>query len=469
MLVTLIYIPIVTLIIININLLIFKNVELYKSFKFIGVSFDKLIKIINILSINITLSYSLYIWIKYPTLNNLYPSNSWMEGYNILNMPLVILSIFILLISILTIWYMNVNINLICIIILFLEICLTGAFLCNNILIFLFLFEASSIPIYILILYCGSDRRERLKSAYYFMFFTLYGSISLLLAIINNFGVEQIELFMDINSENLTKIIWLLLFITFAVKIPLFPVHVWLPYAHVEASTATSILLAAIMLKLGGYGMIKFMIASLNININIYFRNFAIWICIIGCVYGSLVAIRQIDLKRQIAFTSIAHMSFSTIGIWTLNDTGIKGMVYLMLSHGLTSAILFYKIGIISSRYHTRSVLAISGLSASMPIFSSIFLFASMANVGFPGTSGFIPEFIIITAAIKAIPLITIFLIFGMVLTTAGSFLVLLRILFGNNKYIINIDITKLEMIICLIIIIPIIIIGLLDILDSSI
>jgi len=162
-------------------------------------------------------------------------------------------------------------------------------------------------------------------------------------------------------------------------------------------------------------------------------------------------------------------MSFSTIGIWTLNDTGIKGMVYLMLSHGLTSAILFYKIGIISSRYHTRSVLAISGLSASMPIFSSIFLFASMANVGFPGTSGFIPEFIIITAAIKAIPLITIFLIFGMVLTTAGSFLVLLRILFGNNKYIINIDITKLEMIICLIIIIPIIIIGLLDILDSSI
>jgi NADH-quinone oxidoreductase subunit M len=202
----------------------------------------------------------------------------------------------------------------------------------------------------------------------------------------------------------------------------------------VEASTPTSIILAALMLKLGGYGVLKFMLPAFSIETHLFFRPFAILICILGTIYGGFVALRQIDMKRQIAFSSISHMSFATLGIFTLSDAGIKGSIYLMLSHGLTSAALFYLVGILSDRYHTRSIMAFSGLLTSMPVFSFFLIIMSLANVGFPGTSGFLPEVIILVAVISTMPATLFPILLGMLLTTASSLIFLLRLLFGHTK-----------------------------------
>jgi NADH-quinone oxidoreductase subunit M len=222
-----------------------------------------------------------------------------------------------------------------------------------------------------------------------------------------------------------------------------------LPYAHVEASTATSIILAALMLKLGGYGVLKFMLPLFTIQTHLFFRPLALLICVLGIIYGGFAAMRQIDMKRQIAFSSISHMSFSTLGIFTFTNIGIKGSVYLMLSHGLTSAALFYLVGVLSDRYHTRSIMAFSGLLSTMPIFSFFLIVISLANVGFPGTSGFVPEFFILLALISSAPTILLPVLIGMLFTTASSLIVLLRILFGTPKSVYSssawLDLTKLE------------------------
>lgn len=224
------------------------------------------------------------------------------------------------------------------------------------------------------------------------------------------------------------------MFIAFAVKIPLFPFHLWLPYAHVEASTATSIILAALMLKLGGYGMLKFMLPLFNLETHLFFRPLALFVCVLGTIYGGLAALRQIDLKRQVAFSSIAHMSFATIGVFTFTEIGAKGAVYLMLSHGLSSAALFYLIGVLSDRYHTRSILAYGGLLSTMPMFCFFLLVASLTNVGFPGTSGFLPELFVLVSVVSISPFLLFPILFGMFLTTASTLIALLRLMFGHLK-----------------------------------
>lgn len=188
------------------------------------------------------------------------------------------------------------------------------------------------------------------------------------------------------------------------------------------------------MLKLGGYGMLKFMLPLYNFYVHLYFRPAALVICIFGIIYGGLIALRQIDLKRQIAFSSISHMSFATLGIFTFTEIGVKGAMYLMLSHGLTSAILFYLVGILSERYHTRSILAYGGLLSIMPIFSFFLIVSSLANVGFPGTSGFLPELFVLVAVINMSPILVIPVLIGMLLTTASTLVMLLRLLFGHIK-----------------------------------
>lgn len=220
----------------------------------------------------------------------------------------------------------------------------------------------------------------------------------------------------------------------FAVKLPLFPLHIWLPHAHVEASTVTSIILAALMLKLGGYGVIKFMLPAFSNTTHLLYKAVALFISIVGLIYASLAALRQLDLKRQVAFSSIAHMSFTTVGIFTFTEAGIKGAVYLMVSHGLTSSALFFLIGVLSERFHTRSVLAFSGLLAVMPLFAFFFIYSNLANIGFPGTSGFVPEFYVLVSVISDSLRYLIPVLLGMFLTTAGSLVVLLRVLFGHLK-----------------------------------
>lgn len=188
------------------------------------------------------------------------------------------------------------------------------------------------------------------------------------------------------------------------------------------------------MLKLGGYGVLKYMLTFFSVQIHLYFQSFILLIAMVGVIYGGFAALRQLDLKRQIAFSSISHMSFSIFGIFTFSEVGIKGAVYLMLSHGLTSASLFYLIGILSERYHTRSIMAFGGLLGVMPIFAVFLIISSIANVGFPGTSGFLPEFFILLALFNNNIISFLPILLGMFLTTSGTLVLLLRVLYGHIK-----------------------------------
>lgn len=439
MLTPLFLIPITTLIFLNTLNRIFVTRNITVNIPFWGVSISFVNKVCLLLSLHINLAYSIILWKEYPKYNIfknilLYPSNSWFELQHNLNLPFIILSVGILIVALLTAWYSIINWILFINLILILEICLIGAFSCSSIFIFLLFFEASAIPVFILIIYCGSNRRERIKAAYYFLFFTLYGSISLLLVLINIFTIYQISFISELVHLNNNNTLWLLLFIAFAIKVPLFPFHLWLPYAHVEANTSVSIVLAAIMLKLGGYGILKFMLPLFDLKTHLFFRPLALTICILGIVYGGLVAIRQIDLKRQIAFSSISHMSFAILGIFTFTEIGSRGAVYLMLSHGLSSTALFYLIGILSERYHTRSIMAYGGLLSTMPWFAYFLIFMCLSNIGFPGTPSFIAELLILISTLSSSLFFIIPVLIGMFLTTVSTLILLLRLLFGHTK-----------------------------------
>lgn len=451
----------------------FRNQNSLSRHYIFGTSVIDITKIATLVSLHINLAYSIFLWKEYPKVGGInqfiYPTNSWFEIQNNLNLPFIILSIFILIIAVLTSWYSLINSQLFLSLILLIEICLISAFSCTNIFVFLLFFEASALPIFILMAYCGSDRRERLKASYYFIFFTLYGSLSLLLFIANVYVAYQIQFIYPSEHSTYNSVQWALLFIAFAVKIPLFPFHLWLPYAHVEANTSTSILLAALMLKLGGYGLIKFMLPLFTIEVHWIFQPAALLICAWGVLYGGLSALRQLDLKRQIAFSSISHMSFATLGIFMFNEAGLKGAIYLMLSHGLTSAALFYTVGMLSERYHTRSIMAYGGLLGVMPVFSFFVILFSLANVGFPGTSGFLPEVLVLASILRQFTWLGLPVLLGMFLTTASSLLLLLRSLFGHVKVNYSrsnyVDVTKLDCIILGALGFWVIILGLIDIL----
>jgi proton-translocating NADH-quinone oxidoreductase chain N len=267
---------------------------------------------------------------------------------------------------------------------------------------------------------------------------------------LNIYGVYQVD-FVGAGgapSGAVGNIFWFLLFVAFAVKVPLFPFHVWLPYAHVEASTTASIILAALLLKLGGYGILKFLLPVFSVNLQSLFQSAAFMICLIGVIYGSFCALRQIDMKRQIAFSSISHMSFAILGIFTYTEIGIKGGFYLMISHGLTSAALFFLVGVLSDRYHSRSVFAYSGLLAPMPLFIFFLAVISLANVGFPGTSGFVPELFVLVGIVSSSLYILLPTLLGMLLTTASGLLLVMRVAYGHLKAYSNFsfsDLTKLE------------------------
>jgi len=227
------------------------------------------------------------------------------------------------------------------------------------------------------------------------------------------------------------------------------------------------------MLKLGGYGLLKFMLPLFSPQIHLFFKPLAILISVLGIIYGGLSALRQIDLKRQIAFSSISHMSFATLGIFTFTDIGIKAAIYLMLSHGLTSTALFYLVGILSERYHTRSILSYSGLYNTMPLFTFFLLIASLANIGFPGTSGFVPEFLVIVSILNDSAYILLPTILGMFLTTASTLIMLLRLCFGHTKLLYTkssySDLVKLEFFILSVLSFLMILLGLYDILPATI
>ena len=283
---------------------------------------------------------------------------------------------------------------------LVLETLVIGVFTSLDLFLFYTFFEGTLVPMFLIIGIWGGA--NRIYASYKFFLYTLLGSVLMLLAMLwmaHETGTTSIpELKKYAFDPAVQPILWLAFFASFAVKMPMWPVHTWLPDAHVQAPTAGSVILAGILLKLGGYGFILFNLPMFP-QASQMFTPLVLTLSVIAVVYTSLVAFRQTDIKKLIAYSSVAHMGFVTMGIFAGNDTGVQGAVFQMLSHGLISGALFLCVGVIYDRMHTREIAFYGGLTARMPWYAAIFLMFTMANVGLPGTSGFIGEVLTMTGA----------------------------------------------------------------------
>ena len=339
-------------------------------------------------------------------------------------------------------------------------------FLVRNLFFFYIFFEAVLIPMFLIIIIWGS-RKRKIHASFVFFFFTFVGSLFMLLGVIwiwlNYNTLDIIYLNNYIAFYWLDQYyLWLLFFIAFAVKVPIFPFHTWLPEAHVEAPTGGSILLAGILLKLGLYGIIRILLPFFPLG-NIYYSPFVWVISFISIIYISLIIIQQVDLKKIIAYSSIAHMNFAILGIFVFNEYGMEGAIFTMLSHGLISSMLFFCIGILYDRYGERNLLYYSNLVQLMPKFSLIFFFALIANMGIPGMSSFIGEFLLLLSLSFKSYFLLFILSLSLFLTTIYCIWLYNRLSFGfmNFWFITKYkDLTNLEYFIAIIFIICILIFG---------
>ena len=343
--------------------------------------------------------------------------------------------------------------------ILVMETFMIGVFCSLDLVVFYLFFEAGLIPMFLIIGIWGGARR--VYSAFKFFLFTLLGSVLMLVAIISIYWitgttdvVKLYELGIDTKYQNL---LWLAFFSSFAVKTPMWPVHTWLPDAHVEAPTAGSVLLAAILLKMAGYGFIRFSIGLFPIGSE-YFVSFVYVLSLIAIIYTSLVALMQEDMKKLIAYSSVAHMGFVTLGIFTMTQQGLEGSIFQMISHGIISAALFLCVGVIYERMHTREIKRYGGIVEVMPKYSIIFMIFTLGALGLPGTTGFIGEFLILMGAFKDNFLVAVIASLGVILGAAYMLWLYKRVVFGEliNEDLKNlVDLNKSEVIILTLLAIP--------------
>ncbi len=322
--------------------------------------------------------------------------------------------------------------------ILLMETLMIGVFCSLDLIIFYLFFEGGLIPMFLIIGIWGGERR--VYSAFKFFLYTLLGSVLMLIAIISIYWisgttdvVKLYELGIDIRYQNL---LWLAFFSSFAVKTPMWPVHTWLPDAHVEAPTAGSVLLAAILLKMAGYGFIRFSL-GLFPNASEYFVPMIYILSLIAIIYTSLVALMQEDMKKLIAYSSVAHMGFVTLGIFTMTQQGIEGSIFQMISHGLVSAALFLSVGVIYDRMHTRLISSYGGIVSIMPKYAILLMIFVLGSIGLPGTSGFIGEFLILLSAFKKNILVAAIASLGIIFAAAYMLWLYKRVIFGellNNE-----------------------------------
>jgi len=316
---------------------------------------------------------------------------------------------------------------------LILETLMIGVFVALDLVLFYLLFEAGLIPMFLIIGIWGGKRR--VYASYKFFLYTLLGSVLMLLAIMAmywNAGTTDIPTLLAHKFPvSMQPWLWLAFFASFAVKMPMWPVHTWLPDAHVEAPTAGSVILAAILLKMGGYGFIRFSIPMFP-DASAMFAPLVFALSVIAIVYTSLVALMQEDIKKLIAYSSVAHMGFVTMGLFTLTPQGIQGAMFQMVSHGLVSGALFLCVGVIYDRMHTREIAAYGGLVNRMPLYAVVFMVFTMANVGLPGTAGFVGEFLTLMGAFKANPWVAFFATTGVILSAGYALWLYRRVVFGE-------------------------------------
>ena len=305
--------------------------------------------------------------------------------------------------------------------ILIMETLMIGVFCSLDLIIFYLFFEGGLIPMFLIIGIWGGERR--VYSAFKFFLYTLLGSVLMLIAIISIYwisGTTDVEKLYEIGiGEQYQKLLWLAFFSSFAVKTPMWPVHTWLPDAHVEAPTAGSVLLAAILLKMAGYGFIRFSVGLFPMASE-YFVPLVFALSLIAIIYTSLVALMQEDMKKLIAYSSVAHMGFVTLGIFTMTQQGIEGSIFQMISHGLVSAALFLSVGVVYDRNHTRLIKKYGGLVTVMPKYGIVFMIFALGSLGLPGTSGFIGEFLILMGTFKKSFLVATIASLGVILGAAN-------------------------------------------------
>jgi len=335
--------------------------------------------------------------------------------------------------------------------ILILETFMIGVFCSLDLVIFYLFFEAGLIPMFLIIGVWGGPKR--VYSAFKFFLFTLLGSVLMLVAIIIIYwltGTTDITQIQEIKiPKEYQNLLWLAFFSSFAVKTPMWPVHTWLPDAHVEAPTAGSVILAAILLKMAGYGFLRFSIPMFPLASE-FFIPLVYTLSIIAIIYTSLVALMQNDMKKLIAYSSVAHMGYVTLGIFTFTKQGIEGSIFQMISHGLISAALFLCVGVVYDRLHSRLISSYGGLVNYLPKYSFLFLIFALAALGLPGTTGFLGEFLILTGSFQKNYIVAMLATLGVILGAAYMLWLTKRVIFGktNNEEIKDLkDINRLEII----------------------
>lgn len=412
------------------NIVIIRNIALYTSLitfvlsMTLWIGFDK-----STAKFQFVETYS---WIPFSNIN-------YTIGVDGISLFFVILTTFLTPICILVGWEsIKTHLKEYMISFLILETLLINVFCVLDLLLFYVFFESVLIPMFIIIGVWGS-RERKIHAAYQLFLYTFFGSVLMLLAIIMIYfqtGTTDVQILLTTEfSANKQKLLWLAFFASFAIKVPMVPVHIWLPEAHVEAPTAGSVILAGILLKLGGYGFLRFSIPMFP-DATVYFTPLIYTMSVIAIIYTSLTTLRQIDLKKVIAYSSVAHMAFVTIGMFTLNIQGLEGSILLMLSHGLVSSALFLCVGVLYDRHKTRLIKYYGGITQTMPMFSILFLFFTLANMSMPGTSSFVGEIMVLIGAFQSNTSITVLASTGIILGAAYSIWLYNRVAFGAIKTI---------------------------------
>ena len=392
----------------------------------------------------ITFLLSLVIWIEFDPTTHLFQfeeKREWLGnsinyrlGVDGISMLFVILTTFLMPLCVLASWSaVQSRVKAYMIAFLVLETLMVGVFCALDLVVFYLFFEGGLIPMFLIIGVWGGQRR--VYASFKFFLYTLLGSVLMLLAIMAMYweaGTTDIPALLAYKfPPGMQAWLWFAFLASFAVKMPMWPVHTWLPDAHVEAPTAGSVVLAAVLLKMGGYGFLRFSIPMFPLASE-QFAPLIFLLSIIAIIYTSLVALAQEDVKKLIAYSSVAHMGFVTMGIFTLTTQGLEGGIFQMLSHGIVSAALFLCVGVIYDRMHTRRIDAYGGLVNRMPLYAFCFMVFTMANVGLPGTSGFVGEFLTLIGAFRVNSWVAFFATTGVILSAAYALWLYRRVIFGQ-------------------------------------
>jgi NADH-quinone oxidoreductase subunit M len=393
----------------------------------------------------LNLALGVWLWVSYDPAGaqwqfveslQLFGPIGWKLGIDGISLTLIMLSVFLMPICIGASWHaIQKRVGEYMAAFLLMETLMIGVFAAQDLLLFYIFFEAGLIPMYLIIGIWGGA--ERIYASYKFFLYTLLGSVVMLIAMlwmIQTAGTADIPTLLNTDFPvEAQKWLWLAFFASFAVKMPMWPVHTWLPDAHVQAPTAGSVILAGVLLKMGGYGFLRFSLPMFP-EASADFIPLVFGLSMVAVVYTSLVALVQNDMKKLIAYSSVAHMAIVTVGLFTFNQQGIEGAIIVMLSHGLVSGALFLCVGVIYDRLHTREINRYGGLSINMPKYALLFMLFTMASVGLPGTSGFVGEFLSLAGAYKVSTWATLIATTGIILGAGYMLYLYRRIAFGEQK-----------------------------------